>query len=83
MAAFKYEKISKQDRINRVEQRLSSLETNHYERRLDLIVSSDEAQSNAVLADIQKIEGDITDLRAEADAVKNETEPTPTQIAKS
>lgn len=63
--AFEYELLTAQERVNQIENRLRSLESDHYQSRLNVLVATDEATVTSNQTRANELEGQIGKLRTE------------------
>ena len=76
---FQYEEFRPEERLSLVKGRLRDLESQHYNKRLDLIVS-EEGQADAIMEQVSSLENKITELREEEQGVESQVEtPEPPQ----
>jgi hypothetical protein len=68
---FQYEQFQTQERLSLVRQRLRDLESQHYNRRLDMLVA-ESGQADPILEEVSRLETKITELRQEEDDVQTE-----------
>jgi hypothetical protein len=74
---FQYEEFQVQERLSLVKGRLRDLESQHYTKRLDLIVA-EEGQADPIMEQITSLESKIGELRQEEQGVEAQVE-TPEQ----
>ena len=74
---FQYEEFRPEERLSLVKGRLRDLESQHYNKRLDMIVA-EEGQADAIMEQVSSLEGKITELRQEEQGVESQVE-TPEQ----
>lgn len=70
---FQYEEFQPQERLSLVRGRLRDLESQHYNKRLDLIVS-EQGQADAIMEQVATLETKITGLREEEQGVESQVE---------
>ena len=73
---FQYEEFRVDERLSLVKGRLRDLESQHYNKRLDMIVA-EEGQADPILADVNKLETKINELREEEQGVEAQVESPP------
>ncbi|HWI67940.1 MAG TPA: hypothetical protein VNS88_06145 [Nitrospiraceae bacterium] len=73
---FQYEEFQVQERLSLVKGRLRDLESQHYNKRLDLIVA-DEGQADPIMEQISTLETKINELRSEEQGVEAQVEEPP------
>jgi uncharacterized protein YlxW (UPF0749 family) len=80
-----YERITAEDRLGQVQGRLTSLESDHYRMRLDLIVATNtnEQQITQLQENISNTETQIMEMRTEEDAVQAEIDARTARTASS
>jgi hypothetical protein len=69
---FTYEQFRQEERLSLVRGRLRELESQHYNKKLDMYVVPSE-QTDAILQQAADLESKIMELRQEEDAVEAET----------
>ena len=70
---FQYEEFQVQERLSLVKGRLRDLESQHYNKRLDLIVA-EEGQADSIMEQISALETKIGELREEEQGVEAQVE---------
>jgi protein-tyrosine phosphatase len=76
---FQYEEFRVEERLSLVKGRLRDLESQHYNKRLDLIVA-DEGQADPIMEQVATLESKINELRQEEQGVEAQVEtPEPPQ----
>ena len=73
---FQYEEFQVQERLSLVKGRLRDLESQHYNKRLDLIVA-EEGQGDPIMEQISTLETKIGELRQEEQGVEAQVEEPP------
>ena len=75
MADLQYKKLPPASRLAQVNARLTNLEQQHYDARLDLIVARRPEQIEQAKERADRHEADILELRQEEEAVNAELNP--------